>query len=78
MKRILLKLISVYQQTKIFRAPVLRSLFLSDASCRFTPTCSKYCYQAIEKYGIMRGMFLCLKRVGKCHPWSKGGKDPLL
>ncbi|MCG2691896.1 membrane protein insertion efficiency factor YidD [Microgenomates group bacterium] len=40
-------------------------------SCRFIPTCSQYSYQAIDKYGILKGGFLSLKRIFKCHPWSK-------
>ncbi|MCX6817029.1 MAG: membrane protein insertion efficiency factor YidD [Candidatus Beckwithbacteria bacterium] len=46
-------------------------------SCRFIPTCSQYSYEAIAKYGILKGGFLSLKRIIKCHPWSKGGYDPL-
>jgi putative membrane protein insertion efficiency factor len=45
--------------------------------CRFKPTCSEYAYQAIEKYGILRGSWLAFKRIICCHPWSKGGKAPL-
>lgn len=51
--------------------------FLSENVCRFIPTCSQYSYEAIEKYGAMKGMFLGLKRVARCHPWSKGGHDPV-
>ncbi len=78
LKKIILKLISAYRKSTFFHSSTLKSLFLSDANCRFQPTCSLYCYQAIKKYGIIKGIFLCLKRVGKCHPWSKGGKDPLV
>ncbi|MDZ7586945.1 MAG: membrane protein insertion efficiency factor YidD [Patescibacteria group bacterium] len=40
-------------------------------SCRFIPTCSQYSYQVIDKYGILKGSLLSLKRIFKCHPWSK-------
>jgi len=77
MKQLILRLIRFYQKTAIFRHPVLKALFLSDASCRFRPTCSEYTYRAIEKYGIIRGCWLGLKRIVRCHPWSRGGEDPL-
>jgi putative membrane protein insertion efficiency factor len=77
MKRFLLLLIKTYQRSWLFRSSFLKMLFLTDAVCRFRPTCSIYTYQAIKRYGIMRGGFLSLKRITKCHPWSKGGYDPL-
>lgn len=45
--------------------------------CIYEPSCSEYTYQAIEKYGIIKGIFLGAKRIGRCHPWAKGGYDPL-
>jgi len=77
MKRLVLKLIRLYQRTDFFKKPFLKFLFLSDSSCRFKPTCSEYCFQAVEKYGIIKASLLGLRRIFKCHPWSKGGKDPL-
>ena len=47
---------------------------LTPPSCRFTPTCSAYAYEAIEKYGALKGGFLALKRILRCHPFYKG--DP--
>ena len=41
------------------------------------PTCSDYAYQAVEKYGSIRGLWLGFKRVIRCHPWNKGGIDPV-
>lgn len=46
-------------------------------SCRFIPTCSEYAYQAIEKYGFIKGTYLAVRRLLKCHPFHKGGYDPL-
>lgn len=47
------------------------------AICIFTPTCSEYTYQAVERYGIIYGLWLGLKRILRCHPWNKGGVDPV-
>jgi putative membrane protein insertion efficiency factor len=77
MKELLLKLIRYYQRTSFFHQALFRNLFISDAVCRFQPTCSEYTYQAIKKYGIIKGILLGLRRILKCHPWSKGGKDPI-
>nr|WP_197714769.1 membrane protein insertion efficiency factor YidD [Maliibacterium massiliense] len=45
--------------------------------CRFTPTCSEYAMQALEKYGAGKGSYLALRRILKCHPFHPGGYDPL-
>ena len=50
---------------------------LLPAACRFYPSCSHYVLQAILHYGIMRGGWLGLRRLARCHPWSPGGYDPL-
>jgi len=47
------------------------------ASCRYTPSCSLYTLQAIEKYGVMKGVFMGVLRVLRCHPFAKGGFDPV-
>ena len=50
---------------------------LFPPTCRFYPTCSVYCIQALEKYGVLKGSFLGIKRILKCHPFHPGGYDPL-
>jgi len=47
------------------------------SSCRFYPTCSQYAIDAIEKYGIIKGSFMSIKRILKCHPFHPGGYDPV-
>jgi uncharacterized protein len=68
MKRLALELIRLYQQTISEVMP---------HSCRFTPTCSQYTYEAISKFGMARGVWLGAKRLGRCHPFHPGGYDPL-
>ena len=67
-KKFFLFLISVYRK--------LISPFLPPC-CRFTPTCSAYAYQAIEKYGPWKGSYLAVRRILKCHPYHAGGYDPV-
>ena len=50
---------------------------LLPPACRFTPTCSEYAAQAIERYGSARGSALAAKRLLRCHPWHPGGYDPV-
>lgn len=69
MKHLFLAVIRLYQRTKF--------LFLVEKSCRFAPCCSEYTYQAIDHYGIIHGLWLGVKRIARCHPWSKGGDDPV-
>jgi putative membrane protein insertion efficiency factor len=68
MKRVLLALISAYR--------LLLSPFLG-ANCRFYPTCSTYAAEAIQTHGALRGTWLAVKRILKCHPWHPGGVDPV-
>lgn len=68
MKRVLLWLIRFYQRQISPGLP---------PSCRFTPTCSEYARQAIEKYGALKGTYLAVRRLLKCHPFHPGGYDPV-
>ena len=68
MKYILIKLVRFYQ---VFISP------LKPATCRFYPTCSDYSIQAIENYGVIKGVYMAVKRILKCHPFHPGGYDPV-
>jgi len=68
MKYLALALIRFYQRTLSRALP---------ASCRYDPSCSHYTYQAIQKYGLFKGGWLGLRRIGRCHPLSPGGYDPV-
>ncbi|MCZ6828325.1 MAG: membrane protein insertion efficiency factor YidD [Gammaproteobacteria bacterium] len=50
---------------------------LLGPSCRFHPSCSQYAEEAIQQHGVLRGSWLAIKRLGKCHPWHEGGIDPV-
>ncbi|MDH7486085.1 MAG: membrane protein insertion efficiency factor YidD [Anaerolineae bacterium] len=68
MKHVILALIRFYKR---FISPAL------PPSCRFTPTCSEYSYEAIQRYGLLKGGWLGLRRIARCHPWNPGGYDPV-
>ncbi len=68
LKKIVIGIVRLYQK---FISP------LFPPTCRFYPTCSAYFIQAVEKYGAVKGSFLGIKRILKCHPFNPGGYDPL-
>ena len=68
MKRIALGLIRGYQR---FISP------FTPPSCRFRPSCSEYAHQAISAYGLLKGGWMAVKRLSRCHPFSPGGYDPV-
>ena len=68
MKGFGLRLIRLYQLTLSSVMP---------PSCRFTPTCSQYTYEAVSKFGFFKGVWLGAKRLARCHPFHTGGYDPV-
>lgn len=68
MRWLFLKLIRFYQR---FISP------LTPPSCIYEPTCSNYAYQAITRYGALKGGGLAARRILRCHPWGRGGYDPV-
>ncbi len=69
MKGIFLAMIRFYQR---------RISPLKPKTCRFYPTCSQYAFEAIEHYGALKGGFMAIKRILKCHPFHPGGYDPIM
>lgn len=69
MQRIVIVLLRGY---KLAISPLLPS------ACRFYPTCSEYMLEAVRKYGVLKGTWLGLKRLGRCHPFHAGGYDPVV
>ncbi|MDO5040643.1 MAG: membrane protein insertion efficiency factor YidD [Peptoniphilus sp.] len=61
-----------------FYQRVISKYILVGSHCRFYPTCSEYSYQAYDKYGFFKGTYLTVRRILKCHPFHKGGYDPLV
>lgn len=68
MKVVLLAIIHFYQR---HISPLLGS------NCRYYPTCSHYTAEAIERYGALRGFWMGMRRIARCHPWAAGGFDPV-
>lgn len=68
MRHVLILFVRAYQY--------LLSPFLGH-SCRYYPTCSEYACQALARHGVIKGSWLAIKRIGRCHPWHPGGVDPV-
>ena len=67
MRRLALGLIRGYQRAFASKPP----------TCRFQPTCSQYGYEAIERHGLVKGVWLTVRRLLRCHPWHRSGYDPV-
>ena len=67
-RRVLIALVRAYQ---ILLSPLL------PPACRYLPSCSAYAVEALERHGALRGGWLALRRVGRCHPFRPGGYDPV-
>ena len=68
LKKIIIALIHFYQ---LALSP------LKQPTCRFSPTCSQYSIEAIERFGVIKGTYLSVRRILKCHPFHEGGYDPV-
>ena len=64
----LILLVKIYQS-------IISPLF--PPTCRYTPTCSEYAIQSLKKHGLIKGVYLSIKRVVNCHPWGGSGYDPI-
>ena len=73
----MLKKIFIY--TVIFLVKIYQSFIspLFPPTCRFSPTCSEYAIQSLKKYGLIKGVYLSIKRIVNCHPWGGSGYDPI-
>jgi putative membrane protein insertion efficiency factor len=65
----------IFRFYKSVVSPVLHAL--SPTECRYLPTCSEYAYVALVRFGIFKGSWLALRRLARCHPFAKGGLDPV-
>ena len=75
---LMLRLLRLFVRSyQIVMSPVLAWLGGPVSGCRFQPTCSHYCIEALETHGVLVGLWLTLKRLGRCHPWGGSGADPV-
>lgn len=71
MKKFFILLLRGYQK---FISPIFKTV---GVNCKYYPSCSEYMIEAIQKYGTIKGVFIGVKRLLRCHPFAKGGYDPL-
>jgi len=76
MKKVILKLIKIYQRIFSPDHGLFKEAF-PFGFCRFTPTCSEYTYQSVERFGLLKGGSLGFWRILRCNPFSRGGLDPV-
>lgn len=78
MKKLILFCIKIYQKIFSYDHGIIGKIYSNTRYCKFIPTCSEYTYEAIDKYGVLKGSFLGLKRIIKCNPWNECCKyDPV-
>ena len=70
-KIVIFPLVLLIRAYQLIISPVLGS------NCRFMPTCSEYALESLKVYGLIKGTYLTIKRIGKCHPWGSNGYDPI-
>ena len=68
MRQLVIGILRIYKR---WISPMLPS------ACRYHPTCSEYMIEAVDKHGVLRGLWMGLKRLGRCHPFHEGGFDPV-
>lgn len=78
MKQLAIFLIKTYQRLPIFDNPISHTLLGPSSVCRYSPRCSDYAIDAMQKYGILKGSWMALKRIARCNPYAKGGFDPVV
>jgi len=70
-KIIIFPVLIIIKAYQLILSPIL------GKNCRFLPTCSEYAIESLKSYGLIKGIFLTLIRIGKCHPWGSHGYDPI-